>query len=384
MSSVRRSSSSSRSSCPTSIMGVGDVFTMRVQQLRRPGRRRDHRLGYWFYVLPLGFLLTQYTITASTPRPTLPKRRRARPRRGEGYPRRSSTFGDRWLDPLARLPLRRPGTPQKVTGAGGASPVIFRRSAQQWSARAVYREHRPVLLHQRLWPTSTSRMMFAFSRGRAVPWRASMWAKASTRTRSRQCRAGLHRHCRAHHHPGARPRRHQRRPGPRRLRRAVVSRGGDRPLPRLCDSDLPCAGARAMPSSRALESRHEVEVDGPVGGPGDHRHLRHFILPITPRLALPATPTRRSSSTMPPKGPSVPARRARGSGGTFGEEVVHRPKTTIDLLAGVSADEITSSTTANRPRVTREHQWEAGGLSGRPSPRSGSSASRSRLRPGIA
>ncbi len=49
-------------SCPTSTPSADFVFTERHQQLRLQ-RRQPAGGMYWFYVLPLGFLLTQYTIT---------------------------------------------------------------------------------------------------------------------------------------------------------------------------------------------------------------------------------------------------------------------------------------------------------------------------------
>jgi len=48
---------------PKSHMSVADVFTMRVNNSGGLAGGSTDGLGYWFYVLPLGFLLTQYTIT---------------------------------------------------------------------------------------------------------------------------------------------------------------------------------------------------------------------------------------------------------------------------------------------------------------------------------
>ena len=48
-------------SCPTSTRASQFVFT---EHFNNSGFRRDNgSLPFWFYVLPLGFLLTQYTIT---------------------------------------------------------------------------------------------------------------------------------------------------------------------------------------------------------------------------------------------------------------------------------------------------------------------------------
>ena len=44
-------------------MSINDVFTMRVNNSGGLAGGETSGWGFWFYVLPLGFLLTQYTIT---------------------------------------------------------------------------------------------------------------------------------------------------------------------------------------------------------------------------------------------------------------------------------------------------------------------------------
>ena len=51
------------SSCPDKHMSIHDVFTMRVNNSGGLPAERPAVPGFWMYVLPLGFLLTQYTIT---------------------------------------------------------------------------------------------------------------------------------------------------------------------------------------------------------------------------------------------------------------------------------------------------------------------------------
>ena len=48
---------------PKTHMSVSDVFSMRVNNSGGLAGGETSGLGYWLYVLPLGFLLTQYTIT---------------------------------------------------------------------------------------------------------------------------------------------------------------------------------------------------------------------------------------------------------------------------------------------------------------------------------
>ncbi|MGL5811397.1 MAG: amino acid permease, partial [Nocardioides sp.] len=48
---------------PDNHMSFADVFGMRVNNSGGLAEGATSGLGYWFYVLPLGFLLTQYTIT---------------------------------------------------------------------------------------------------------------------------------------------------------------------------------------------------------------------------------------------------------------------------------------------------------------------------------
>jgi len=48
---------------PENHMSVYDMFTMRVNNSAGLAGGETSGTGFWFYILPLGFLLTQYTIT---------------------------------------------------------------------------------------------------------------------------------------------------------------------------------------------------------------------------------------------------------------------------------------------------------------------------------
>ena len=89
--------------------------------------------GFWFFVVPLSFILTQYTITGYDASAHLseetPQRGR---RRGQGHLAVDLLLGDRRLDPAAGVPVRGAGARTRVNKAavdGFAVTGIFATGA---------------------------------------------------------------------------------------------------------------------------------------------------------------------------------------------------------------------------------------------------------------
>ncbi|GAA1764749.1 amino acid permease [Nostocoides vanveenii] len=162
---------------PDKHMSVGDVFSMRVNNSGGLAGGETSGLGYWFYVLPLGFLLTQYTITGFDASAHLAEETQGAANgaaKGIWQSIFYSAIGG-WILLLAFLFAVQ--DPAKVTEGGGGVAVIFNQALSPTMAGIV-------LLIASIGQffctsacmTSTSRMMFAFSRDGAVPG-ASLWAK---------------------------------------------------------------------------------------------------------------------------------------------------------------------------------------------------------------
>ena len=119
--------------------------------LRR--RRRTSGLGFWFYVLPLGFLLTQYTITGYDASAHLSEETQgAADGAAKGIWRSIFYSRDRRLDPPAGLPLRGAGRRTRSPPAAAACRSIFDQALSPQLAGTVLliATHRPALLHHRL------------------------------------------------------------------------------------------------------------------------------------------------------------------------------------------------------------------------------------------
>ena len=164
--------------------GVTDVFTGRVNNtfglfggdgtLNGPGTGGG---GFWFYVLPLGFLLTQYTITGYDASAHLSEETQGAAESAAKGIWRSifySAIGG-WILLLAFLFAVQ--DPAAVSAGGGGVQVIFDQALTPFMSGSV-------LLIATLGQlfcttaclTSASRMLFAFSRDGAVPG-AKYWAR---------------------------------------------------------------------------------------------------------------------------------------------------------------------------------------------------------------
>ncbi len=165
---------------PPTHMSIVDVFSMRVNNSGGLNSGSTDGIGFWFYVLPLGFLLTQYTITGYDASAHLSEETQgAADGAAKGIWRSIfySAIGG-WILLLSFLFAVQ--DPDAVTAGGGGVAVIFGQALDPKVAGAV-------LLISAIGQffcstacmTSTSRMLFAFSRDGAVP-RAKLWAKLNS------------------------------------------------------------------------------------------------------------------------------------------------------------------------------------------------------------
>ncbi len=164
---------------PPSHMSVSDVFTMRVNNSAGLAGGETSGLLFWFYVLPLGFLLTQYTITGFDASAHLSEETQgAADSAAKGIWRSIfySAIGG-WVLLLAFLFAVQ--DPDAVTAGGGGVAVIFNQAlSAQWAGTVLLIATVGQFFCSMACMTSCSRMMFAFSRDGAVPG-ASLWAKLS-------------------------------------------------------------------------------------------------------------------------------------------------------------------------------------------------------------
>lgn len=164
---------------PPSHMSVADVFTMRVNNSAGLAGGETSGLLFWFYVLPLGFLLTQYTITGYDASAHLSEETQgAADSAAKGIWRSIfySAIGG-WVLLLAFLFAVQ--DPEAVTAGGGGVAVIFNQAlSAQWAGTVLLIATVGQFFCSMACMTSCSRMMFAFSRDGAVPG-ARLWAKLS-------------------------------------------------------------------------------------------------------------------------------------------------------------------------------------------------------------
>ncbi len=136
---------------------------------------------YWFLVLPLGFLLTQYTITGFDASAHLSEETHdAADGAAKGIWRSIfySAIGG-WVLLLAFLFAVQ--DPEGVTAGGGGVAVIFNQAlSSNWAFLVLIIASIGQFFCTTACMTSTSRMLFAFSRDGAVPG-ASRWAKLNSR-----------------------------------------------------------------------------------------------------------------------------------------------------------------------------------------------------------
>ena len=132
---------------PDSHQSLSFVFTERINNSGFGGGGK-----FWFYVLPLGFLLTQYTITGYDASAHLSEETRGGQRRGQGDLAVDPLLRDRRLDPAAGLPVR--GHPRRLHQLvrPEGQPVRRRQRDRHPGHRAHPRDAQTGDLHQHVGP----------------------------------------------------------------------------------------------------------------------------------------------------------------------------------------------------------------------------------------
>ncbi len=161
--------------------GASDVFTGTCQQHRRAVRTaRPPASDFWFYVLPLGFLLTQYTITGYDASAHLSEETNGAANaaaKGIWQSIFYSAIGG-WILLLTFLFAVQDA--DAVSAGGGGVQVIFDQALTPKMAGFVLLIATiGQLFCTTACLTSASRMLFAFSRDGAVPG-AKHWAKLNS------------------------------------------------------------------------------------------------------------------------------------------------------------------------------------------------------------
>jgi amino acid transporter len=166
---------------PDKHMSINDVFTMRVNNSGGLAGGETSGLSFWFYVLPLGFLLTQYTITGFDASAHLSEETHdAADGAAKGIWRSIfySAIGG-WVLLLAFLFAVQDA--DAVTAGGGGVAVIFNQALSSgWAGTVLLIASIGQFFCTAACMTSTSRMLFAFSRDGAVPG-SSLWARLNSR-----------------------------------------------------------------------------------------------------------------------------------------------------------------------------------------------------------
>ena len=162
---------------PESHMSFSEVFSMRVNNSGGLHGGGTDGWGFWFYVLPLGFLLTQYTITGFDASAHLSEETHGAANTAAKGLWKSifySAIGG-WFLLLAFLfAVQNAGD---VTAGGGGVAVILNQALDAKVAGFVLLISAfGQLFCSTACMTSTSRMTYAFSRDGAVPG-ARLWAK---------------------------------------------------------------------------------------------------------------------------------------------------------------------------------------------------------------
>ncbi|MGL4745711.1 MAG: amino acid permease [Dermatophilaceae bacterium] len=175
---------------PDSHMSVGDVFSMRVNNSGGLAGGETSGLGFWLYVLPLGFLLTQYTITGYDASAHLSEETQgAADGAAKGIWRSIfySAIGG-WVLLLSFLfavqdadaVTAGTGPDGAYIGAGSVAVIFVQSLGAKWAGVVLLVAAIGQFFCSTACMTSTSRMLFAFSRDGAVPG-ARLWARLDSR-----------------------------------------------------------------------------------------------------------------------------------------------------------------------------------------------------------
>ena len=306
---------------PEQHASFSDVFAQTINNTGMFGGEKG--FGWLIFVLPIAAILTQYTITGYDASAHLSEETHsAADGAAKGIWRSIfySAIGG-WILLLAFLFAVQDA--DEVSASGGAVVTIFNQAlSSKWVGTVLLISAAGQFFCTTACQTSASRMLFAFSRDRAVPGH-QLWAKVSKNKSPRQ---------RCHRHRGAGGDHHAARAGSgRRQRRAGAGgllRGGldrrRRPLPVLRGADLPAVEAGRFVRGGLLEPPRSPQVDGPGRGDRDHRHVDHRAVPVQQRRHAVGSDVRMESGELHPD----PGRRRADPAlhllARVGEELVHR------------------------------------------------------------
>ena len=238
---------------------------------------------YWFFVLPLGFLLTQYTITGFDASAHISEETHgASTAAAKGVWR--SIFYSAVIGWIVLLAITFAVT--NVNGAneafGFAPTLLVEALGSGWGKFVLIISTVGQLFCGGACLTSASRMCYAFSRDNGFGKRFSSKLSTVNDEAGADLRGAVHGLPRPADHPAGAEGQVQRRSRPVRLLRDRLGLG-DRPLHRLRDPDLPALAQRRRVRGGTVEQRQEVQVDEQLRhllGDLDHDHL---LPPVHPR-----------------------------------------------------------------------------------------------------
>ncbi|MFN8079734.1 MAG: amino acid permease [Kineosporiaceae bacterium] len=153
------------------------VFTGTVNNTGGLFSGEDHGLGFWFYVMPLGFLLTQYTITGYDASAHLSEETQGAADTAAKGIWQSIFYSAIGGYVLLLSFLYAVQDAEGVSKGGGGIQVVFDQAlGQKWSGIVLLIAASGQLYCTTACLTSTTRMLYAFSRDGAVPG-AQYWSK---------------------------------------------------------------------------------------------------------------------------------------------------------------------------------------------------------------
>ncbi len=166
---------------PDQHQSVSFVFTERINNTGGLFGGETSGFGFWFYVLPLGFLLTQYTITGYDASAHLSEETRGAAEsaaRGLWQSIFYSAIGGYILLLAFVFAVQ---VPADVTAGGGAVSVIFDEAlGSTWGGLVLLIAASGQFYCSTACLTSTSRMLFAFARDGGIPG-SSYWARLNAK-----------------------------------------------------------------------------------------------------------------------------------------------------------------------------------------------------------
>ena len=142
--------------------------------------------AYWFAIVPFGFLLTQYTITGFDASAHLSEETKSASKaaaRGLWQSIAYSVLGGYLLllCIVFAVPNGADGNPDNAgVGAGGVAYIFTQSMGNNWAGLVLFISAAGQLFCATACATSASRMLYAFSRDRAVPG-SSLWSRLSAK-----------------------------------------------------------------------------------------------------------------------------------------------------------------------------------------------------------